>query len=267
MAGTTFNTFTAGTPIRSSEMDANFDWLTRDIVPQLNGNTTDGAYDLGTSTAAWRRAYVQFINPTTTEAPLTIGTATSAQASSTVVEFAGPGAMIIPRVTTTQRDLFTTVNGMFIYNSTANQFQVFQNGAWNNMLGGQIGLVAKVRANTTSNVFTAFVDIGASGRLLSWIGVLGATGGSDLFVGLGLDSVTSAFALADGTSASMRTGNIIIDRRDTTTTFTREITNGSFAINSTLSLDIYFRSDLELQHRIDGISQTGTSYVLYERSA
>jgi hypothetical protein len=40
------------------------------------------------------------------------------------------GALIVPRMTTTQRDALTAVNGMIIYNTTTNQFNFFENGAW-----------------------------------------------------------------------------------------------------------------------------------------
>lgn len=42
------------------------------------------------------------------------------------------GALLIPRMTTTQRDALTAVNGMIIYNSTAAKFQGYEAGAWNN---------------------------------------------------------------------------------------------------------------------------------------
>lgn len=40
------------------------------------------------------------------------------------------GGFILPRMTTTQRDALTAVNGMLIYNSTLNKFQGYENGAW-----------------------------------------------------------------------------------------------------------------------------------------
>jgi hypothetical protein len=58
MAGTTWFDFTAGTKAKSSEVDANFDWLEGSIVPMNAGLETDAAYDLGRSTARWRDAYL-----------------------------------------------------------------------------------------------------------------------------------------------------------------------------------------------------------------
>lgn len=41
------------------------------------------------------------------------------------------GAMVLPRMTTAQRNAMTLINGMVIYNSTANAVQFRENGAWN----------------------------------------------------------------------------------------------------------------------------------------
>ncbi len=40
------------------------------------------------------------------------------------------GAFIVPRMTTAQRNALTAVNGMIIYNTTDNQFNFYENGAW-----------------------------------------------------------------------------------------------------------------------------------------
>ncbi len=40
------------------------------------------------------------------------------------------GALIVPRMTTAQRDALTAMNGMIIYNTTTNQFNFYENGAW-----------------------------------------------------------------------------------------------------------------------------------------
>ena len=40
------------------------------------------------------------------------------------------GAFIVPRMTTVQRDALTAVNGMIVYNTTGNQFNFYENGAW-----------------------------------------------------------------------------------------------------------------------------------------
>lgn len=58
MAGSAWNTFTPGTVIKSSEVNANFDWLEGSLAPMTGGNQTNGVYDLGTTTAAWRNLFL-----------------------------------------------------------------------------------------------------------------------------------------------------------------------------------------------------------------
>jgi len=40
------------------------------------------------------------------------------------------GALIVPRMTTSQRDGLSAVNGMVVYNVTTNEFNFYENGAW-----------------------------------------------------------------------------------------------------------------------------------------
>ena len=40
------------------------------------------------------------------------------------------GGFIVPRMTTTQRNALTAVNGMIIYNASTNQFNFYENGSW-----------------------------------------------------------------------------------------------------------------------------------------
>jgi len=56
-----------------------------------------------------------------------IGT-TSPQGALDVVSTSG--AFIVPRMTTAQRNALTAVNGMIIYNTSTNQFNFRENGAW-----------------------------------------------------------------------------------------------------------------------------------------
>ena len=134
VAGSSWPSLSAGQPARASDVESKFDWAEQDLVPHSAGNTTDGAYDLGTVTAQWRRLHVtQGINPTTSANPVTIGTTSSVNASSTAFEVAGTRAIMLPRLTTAQRDLLTPSNGHVIYNSTLNNFQVYENSSWRGM--------------------------------------------------------------------------------------------------------------------------------------
>ena len=40
------------------------------------------------------------------------------------------GALIVPRMTTTQRNVLANVNGSIVYNTTTNQFNFYESGAW-----------------------------------------------------------------------------------------------------------------------------------------
>lgn len=44
------------------------------------------------------------------------------------------GALLIPRMTTAQRDALTALNGMLLYNSTLSKFQGYENNAWANLI-------------------------------------------------------------------------------------------------------------------------------------
>lgn len=44
------------------------------------------------------------------------------------------GALLIPRMTTTQKNAMTAVNGMLVYDITLNKFQGYENGAWASLI-------------------------------------------------------------------------------------------------------------------------------------
>ena len=253
MAGTSFFTFTAGTPGRSTEVDSNFDWLQRDIVPQLNGSLTNGAYDLGTTTAEWRRLYVQNINPTTTASPLLIGTATAANASSTVMELAGQRALVIPRITTTKRNLLNGDNGMKIYNITDNQFHNYQNGAWAASAWHMHGIVAKVQANVVSQPdYVTALDVTGEGRLLGVGHFSSNASGAAFFT---IDGVTTAASFLASATASWRW----------------EFVSGNntqiFAVTASVAkfneLEVFFTTSLLVRHS-SLTAQTLSTHVVYE---
>ncbi|MFB3922750.1 MAG: hypothetical protein ACE145_13580 [Terriglobia bacterium] len=60
-----------------------------------------------------------------------VGIGTGSPATSALLDLSSnTGALIVPRMTTTQRDAMTAVNGMIIYNTTVNQMQGYINDAW-----------------------------------------------------------------------------------------------------------------------------------------
>lgn len=63
--------------------------------------------------------------------PVVVGADASPTNTSVALEVQSTtGALLLPRMTTAQRDALTAVNGMLIYNTTANQVQARVNGAW-----------------------------------------------------------------------------------------------------------------------------------------
>ena len=42
--------------------------------------------------------------------------------------------LTVPRLTTTERNALTAVNGMVIYNSPAHKFQGYEGGSWANLI-------------------------------------------------------------------------------------------------------------------------------------
>jgi hypothetical protein len=60
-----------------------------------------------------------------------IGLGTAAPATSAALEISSTTrALLVSRMTTTERNALTAVNGMIIYNTTTNAFNFYENGAW-----------------------------------------------------------------------------------------------------------------------------------------
>jgi len=96
-------------------------------VMSMSANTSGARVD-GVGTAALYLGAGGFVRATIdTDGEVGIGTITPQGAldvSSTT------GAFIVPRMTTTERDALTAVNGMIVYNTSDNQFNFYENGAW-----------------------------------------------------------------------------------------------------------------------------------------
>lgn len=64
-----------------------------------------------------------------------IGIGTSSPNSSSILDLTSTtGALLLPRMTTTQRNALTATNGMLIYNTTDNKLQGYEGGAWANLI-------------------------------------------------------------------------------------------------------------------------------------
>jgi hypothetical protein len=60
-----------------------------------------------------------------------VGIGTPSPATSAILDLSSTtGALLLPRMTTTQRDALTAVNGMILYNTTTNAIQGREGGAW-----------------------------------------------------------------------------------------------------------------------------------------
>ena len=59
-----------------------------------------------------------------------IGIQNATPSSNTVLDIGGTKPMLIPRLTTAQRDAVVGVNGMLNFNATSTRFEVFAGGAW-----------------------------------------------------------------------------------------------------------------------------------------
>lgn len=60
-----------------------------------------------------------------------VGIGSTAPTASTALDInSTTGALLVPRMTTTQRNALTALNGMIIYNTTTNAFNFYENGSW-----------------------------------------------------------------------------------------------------------------------------------------
>jgi len=148
-----------------------------------NGSITDSVHTLGTTTARWLNVYTDglavdasalsglIVDPTT--GVITIhGVASSTSVS---LDVGGSRAMLIPRISTATRDALTAVNGMLIYNTTANKLQVRENGAWTEMGSNFQAQRSTFITDAINGTQTAF-SVAGPGRLLSLYRLGGAGG-------------------------------------------------------------------------------------------
>lgn len=265
MAGSSWPVLSAGNVAKASDVNAHFAWLEGSIVPFSNGSSTDLGYDLGTTTARWNFGYIDrlmcnSINATSTSKAVVIGTTTAvtsaANNSDVALEISGNRSLLLPRLSTTQRNNLTGINGMEVYDSTLNQFYAYENGSWKAMLGNPIGFVFPVFASSSSHVTTTVVSVSAPGRLIK----LNGTGNTGGYVGeLNLDSIL----FGDYTAVAGATPNWLV-LADTSTANTAGVFLMTTTVNSVANGGLYFKNTLIVYHNdTGGKAQTA---VWYERT-
>jgi hypothetical protein len=102
-----------------------------------NGSLACGRDVTITSDASFTFAYGRDFTTSTSDAvifhntvnPIKVGIGTASPQGALDVS-STTGALIVPRMTEAERDALTAVNGMIIYNTTANQFNFYENDAW-----------------------------------------------------------------------------------------------------------------------------------------
>jgi hypothetical protein len=253
-----WTTFVPGTRARATEANGNFDFSEHHLWPHAAGVPADNTYDLGNSTTAyWRTAWLRSINATSTAAGLAIGTTTAH--TSALVEFAGTKALLIPRLTTVQRDALTSANGMFIYNSTDEQFQKYENGGWAAMGGAVIGFAFPVAASTTSSATGTVLSITAPGRLLR-VGQIAETTANNNRLTLVIDNINYGELTGTGTANTFLQMPANVSGATATT----------FALTTTSDLvhelDMFFKTGVSVYHRSNNNTGVVGTKVYYERT-
>lgn len=262
MAGTSWPSLAAGGIARASDVEAKFDWLEKDIVPQDEGSTTNGAYDLGTTTAYWRGLYCNGLNPTTTAHGVAVGTTTVANNSDVGFEIAGIRSFLNPRLTTTQRTNLAPINGMQTYDSTLNQFQVYENGSWRSMGGPNIGFKAKIGASTTSVTTQTAISIVAPGKLLYAIATV-STLGTEKKASIVLDSLNSSEITGNTTTPEYIVQQITAS---VGATYIFQSVGSTAVFKGDAMLNLDFKASLDVFYRTSNAAHAANIVLAYERS-
>ena len=121
-----------------------------------------------------------------------IGIGATSIGNSTLLDLTSSIKAFLPtRLTTTQRDnIGYPINGMFLYNSSTNVFNGYQNGAWSTVGGGNTLYIAN--------------DALASPRTVTLTATNSLTfaGGTSTFIGSGVTSGTTSLAVQNSTGSS-----------------------------------------------------------------
>lgn len=187
----TWPSLVAGQVARASDVEAKFDWLEQHLWPMSGGNFTDNTYDLGnTTTAAWRCLYAYSINATSTARGLAIGTTTVASNSDVALEIAGTRVVLLPRLSTVQRDAVGSRAGQFIFNTTTAQLNIHNGTTWSAVGGSVINQILHTLA-------TLSISNTSSSALLH----------TSTLVGISSVTTSLAYVVGRGIELTVTTGN------------------------------------------------------------
>ena len=94
-----------------------------------------GSASLTNATAIGQNAVVSTSNSIVLGASARVGIGTSSPATSAILDLTSTtGALLIPRMTTAQKNALTAVNGMLVYDSTLGKFQGYEAGVWTSLI-------------------------------------------------------------------------------------------------------------------------------------
>ncbi len=146
--GLTFRDDLSSPTARFFELTVAGDVIMRQVNPNTGDNFIESAAwqpfddavsDFGTSSKRWKDGYFSGTirsasAPTSIQVggSVNVGADAAANTSSSIDLSATDRALLLNRLTTTQRDALTPLNGFALYNSTLNKFQVYENGSWVN---------------------------------------------------------------------------------------------------------------------------------------
>jgi len=106
-----------------------YSWVGGKYMQLSSSATCSFAWGYHTSVVSLTQPNTFYIFPGGTVGKVAIGT--TSPATSAIMDITSTiGALLLPRMTTVQRDALTPVNGMLIYDTTLNQTQTYENGAW-----------------------------------------------------------------------------------------------------------------------------------------
>jgi len=182
------------------------------------GLYSPAANQLGITTAGTARV---FINATGQ-----VGIGTSSPTASSLLDLTSTtGALLVPRMTTTQRNALTAANGMLVYNSTTTAFNKYENGAWATTGGGSTitsGTNTVATSETTGS--TTYTDLATSGPEVTL--TVAASGIAMVIVSARITSNTAAtdfmdFGLTSGNTRSASDTTALVAVQSTSTTGVR----------------------------------------------